>query len=75
MNTPVQSIDNTVLDSVLGRVPVIPVLSIARLEDAVPLARTLAEAGLPVLEVTLRTDAALAAIRAIREQVPEAIVG
>ncbi|HJW47588.1 MAG TPA: keto-deoxy-phosphogluconate aldolase, partial [Lysobacter sp.] len=63
------------VDALLGRAPVIPVLSIARLEDAVPLARALAGAGLPVLEVTLRTDIALAAIRAIREQVPDAIVG
>lgn len=63
------------VDALLGRAPVIPVLSIARLEDAVPLARALAGAGLPVLEVTLRTDVALAAIRAIREQVPDAIVG
>lgn len=63
------------VDALLGGAPVIPVLSIAHAEDAVPLARTLAQAGLPVLEVTLRTEAALAAIRAIRAQVPEAIVG
>jgi 2-dehydro-3-deoxyphosphogluconate aldolase / (4S)-4-hydroxy-2-oxoglutarate aldolase len=63
------------IDELLGRAPVIPVLSIARLEDAVPLARALAGAGLPVLEVTLRTDVALAAIRAIRKEVPDAIVG
>jgi 2-dehydro-3-deoxyphosphogluconate aldolase/(4S)-4-hydroxy-2-oxoglutarate aldolase len=70
MNANVQQID-----ALLGRAPVIPVLSIARLEDAVPLARALAGAGLAVLEVTLRTDVALAAIRAIRKEVPNAIVG
>ena len=59
----------------IARVPVIPVLTIERLADAVPLARALVEGGLPVLEVTLRTDAALDAIAAIAREVPEAIVG
>lgn len=59
----------------LSSAPVLPVLAIARLEDAVPLARTLVEAGLPVLEVTLRTPVALDAIRAIRTEVPAAVVG
>ena len=63
------------IDQALSRAPVVPVLSIARVEDAVPLARALVEGGLPVLEVTLRTEAAIGAIRAIREQVPEASVG
>jgi len=63
------------IDQVLARAPVVPVLSIARVEDAVPLARALVDGGLPVLEVTLRTDAAIGAIRAIREQVPGASVG
>lgn len=63
------------LDALLGRAPVLPVLAIARLDDAVPLARALLEGGLPVLEVTLRTDAALDAIRAIRAALPEAVVG
>jgi len=55
--------------------PVIPVLRIDRLTDAVPLARALARGGLPAIEVTLRTDIAIDAIRAIRAEVPEAIVG
>lgn len=59
----------------IARVPVIPVLTIERVVDAVPLARALVEGGLPVLEVTLRTDAALDAIAAIAREVPEAIVG
>jgi 2-dehydro-3-deoxyphosphogluconate aldolase/(4S)-4-hydroxy-2-oxoglutarate aldolase len=54
---------------------VLPVLSIEHLRDAVPLARALVEGGLAVLEVTLRSDVALAAISAIRAEVPEAIVG
>lgn len=63
------------IDQLLGAAPVLPVLSIARLSDAVPLARALVEAGLTVLEITLRSEAALAAIEAIARAVPEAIVG
>lgn len=63
------------VDTLFARAPVIPVISIDRLEQAIPLARCLVEAGLPVLEVTLRTGAALAAIRAIASEVPEACVG
>ena len=63
------------IDALLRRAPVLPVLAIDHLDDAVPLARALAEGGLPVLEVTLRTDAALTAIRRIVDEVPEAIVG
>ena len=55
--------------------PVIPVIVINRLEDAVPMARALVEGGVRVLEVTLRTAAALPAIAAIARAVPEAIVG
>ncbi|TDR84547.1 bifunctional 4-hydroxy-2-oxoglutarate aldolase/2-dehydro-3-deoxy-phosphogluconate aldolase [Enterovirga rhinocerotis] len=54
--------------------PAIPVLTILDAEDAVPLARTLVEAGLPVAEVTLRTPAALDAIERIAREVPEAVV-
>jgi 2-dehydro-3-deoxyphosphogluconate aldolase/(4S)-4-hydroxy-2-oxoglutarate aldolase len=54
--------------------PVIPVLVIERLEDAVPIAEALVAGGLPVLEVTLRTPCAIDAIRAMK-QVPGAIVG
>jgi len=55
--------------------PVIPVIRIARVADAVPLARALAAGGLPAVEITLRTPAALDAIRAVAAEVPEAIVG
>ncbi len=59
----------------LQRCPVIPVLTIEDTAHAVPLAEALVAGGLTVLEVTLRTPAALASIRAIRAAVPEAIVG
>ena len=63
------------LDAILRAAPVIPVITIAREEDGVPLARALAAGGLPALEITLRTPAAPAAARAIGAAVPEAIVG
>ncbi|MEK8029411.1 bifunctional 4-hydroxy-2-oxoglutarate aldolase/2-dehydro-3-deoxy-phosphogluconate aldolase [Ideonella sp. DXS29W] len=55
--------------------PVIPVIVIERLEDAVPLARALVEGGVKVLEVTLRTPVALAAIEAMAREVAGAVVG
>lgn len=58
-----------------AKAPVIPVLTIDDAGQAVPLARALCEGGLPAIEVTLRTDAARDAIRAIATGVPEAIVG
>ena len=59
----------------LAKTPVIPVLTIDRVADAVPLARALLAGGLRVIEVTLRTKAALDAIRAIAAEAPEVIVG
>jgi 2-dehydro-3-deoxyphosphogluconate aldolase/(4S)-4-hydroxy-2-oxoglutarate aldolase len=59
----------------LAGVPVVPVVVIEDARDAVPLARALVAGGLPVVEVTLRTPAGLAAIRAIAQEVPEAVVG
>ncbi len=59
----------------LAIAPVMPVLVIDSVEDAVPLARALAGGGLRVLEVTMRTPAALESVRRIRAEVPEAIVG
>ena len=55
--------------------PVIPVIVLQRVEDAVPMARALVAGGVRVLEVTLRTPAALACMAAIAREVPEAIVG
>ena len=54
--------------------PVVPVLTIQSVEDAVPLARALVAGGLKVLEVTLRTPAALEALQRIAAEVPEAVV-
>jgi 2-dehydro-3-deoxyphosphogluconate aldolase/(4S)-4-hydroxy-2-oxoglutarate aldolase len=56
-------------------VPVIPVVTIQRVEQAVPLARALARGGLSVIEVTLRTEAAAAAIATIARELPEVTVG
>ncbi|MFQ6372727.1 bifunctional 4-hydroxy-2-oxoglutarate aldolase/2-dehydro-3-deoxy-phosphogluconate aldolase [Shewanella sp. YIC-542] len=55
--------------------PVIPVMVINDIAHAVPLARALVSGGIRVLEVTLRTTCALAAIEKIAAQVPEAVVG
>jgi 2-dehydro-3-deoxyphosphogluconate aldolase / (4S)-4-hydroxy-2-oxoglutarate aldolase len=55
--------------------PVIPVIAIDDIDHAVPLAKALVAGGIRVLEVTLRTALGLAAIRAIADQVPGAIVG
>jgi 2-dehydro-3-deoxyphosphogluconate aldolase/(4S)-4-hydroxy-2-oxoglutarate aldolase len=61
--------------AILRRGPVVPVLTVEGPDDAVPLARALAAGGLPAVEVTLRTEGALAAIEAIARHVPEAAVG
>ncbi len=55
--------------------PVIPVITIENARDAVPLARALLAGGLRVVEITLRTPAALDAIRAVAGEVPDVIVG
>ncbi|MBY8337745.1 bifunctional 4-hydroxy-2-oxoglutarate aldolase/2-dehydro-3-deoxy-phosphogluconate aldolase [Alteriqipengyuania sp. NZ-12B] len=62
------------IEEIMRTAPVIPVLVMDRLEDAVPMAEALVAGGLRVLEVTLRTPVALDAIRAMRE-VDGAIVG
>ena len=59
----------------LGKAGIIPVIVIEDSQQAVPLARALVAGGLPVLEVTFRTEAAAGAIAAIRREVPEAVVG
>ena len=61
--------------SLLDIAPVVPVVVVADASDAVPLARALVAGGLPAIEVTLRTPAALDAIRAIADEVPDAVVG
>lgn len=69
-----QALSNASLDAVMNVAPVIPVIAVQRLEDAVPLAQALVKGGLRVLEVTLRTPVALQAMRLMSE-VPGAIVG
>ncbi|MBL1081023.1 bifunctional 4-hydroxy-2-oxoglutarate aldolase/2-dehydro-3-deoxy-phosphogluconate aldolase [Streptomyces actinomycinicus] len=61
--------------SVLDVAPVVPVVVLSDAADAVPLARALVAGGLPAIEVTLRTPAALDAVRAIAAEVPRAVVG
>ena len=63
------------LEAALRKAPVVPVMVIDNVKDAVPLARALVNGGLPVLEITLRTDAALECIKAIVAEVEGAIVG
>lgn len=55
--------------------PVVPVMVIKDINDAVPMAKALLAGGIRVFEITLRTDVALEAIKVISEAVPEAIVG
>lgn len=65
----------TSAETILKQGPVVPVIVIRKLEQAVPLAKALADGGINVLEVTLRTECAIDAIRLIAQEVPEAIVG
>lgn len=63
------------IDAILNRAPVIPVLVVEDAAQAVPLAKALVAGGLSVLEITLRSAAALEAIKRIAAEVPEAVVG
>lgn len=63
------------IERVVQAAPVVPVMVIEQIEHAVPLARALVAGGLPVLEITLRTECALEAIRLIKAEVEGAIVG
>ncbi|MEE9338055.1 MAG: bifunctional 4-hydroxy-2-oxoglutarate aldolase/2-dehydro-3-deoxy-phosphogluconate aldolase [Methylococcaceae bacterium] len=65
----------TAIKDIMNTSPVIPVMVINKLEHAVPLATALVEGGLKVLEITLRTPVALDAIKKIKAEVPNAIVG
>lgn len=59
----------------LAGAPVVPVITIDRVEDAVPLARALVAGGITAIEITLRTPVARRAAAEIVAQVPDAIVG
>ena len=63
------------LDALFALAPVVPVITIEDASAAVPLARALVAGGLPVVEITLRTEAAVEAARAIIAEVKEAVVG
>ena len=65
----------TRLSAILRANRVVPVLTIERVADAVPLARALIAGGIRALEITLRTPAALDAARAIKAEVPQALIG
>jgi 2-dehydro-3-deoxyphosphogluconate aldolase / (4S)-4-hydroxy-2-oxoglutarate aldolase len=65
----------TIVGNILGEAPVVPVMVIDDVKQAVPLARALVAGGLPVLEITLRTDAAMDSMKAIMDEVEGAIVG
>lgn len=62
-------------EEIFSQGPVVPVLVIKDVEHAVPLAKALIAGGIRVLEVTLRTEAALDVIAKIAKEVPEAIIG
>lgn len=66
---------HTAIERVVQAAPVVPVMVIEDIAHAVPLAKALVAGGLPVLEITLRTECALEAIRLIKAEVPGAIVG
>lgn len=64
------------IDQIVRVAPVVPVMVVERIEDAVPLARALYNGGLKVLEITLRTPCALDAISAMVEDLPDdAVIG
>lgn len=64
------------INEIVKVAPVIPVMVVERIEDAVPLARALYNGGLKVLEITLRTPCALDAITAMVESLPDdAVIG
>ena len=63
------------LDNLVSRGPVVPVVVLDRVEDAVPLGRALLAGGVSTMEITLRTDAALGSIEAVAKELPEMFVG
>ncbi|MDI9894143.1 bifunctional 4-hydroxy-2-oxoglutarate aldolase/2-dehydro-3-deoxy-phosphogluconate aldolase [Rhodococcus sp. IEGM 1381] len=72
---PTTSVESLTARDVLRVSPVIPVVVIDRVEDAVPLARALYAGGIGIIEMTLRSEAALGAIAAIAANVPEVVIG
>jgi 2-dehydro-3-deoxyphosphogluconate aldolase/(4S)-4-hydroxy-2-oxoglutarate aldolase len=62
-------------DAALQAVPVIPVIVLQRSSDAVPVAEALIEGGIPIFEITLRTEAGLPSITEVAKHFPEALTG
>ncbi|MEX0336465.1 bifunctional 4-hydroxy-2-oxoglutarate aldolase/2-dehydro-3-deoxy-phosphogluconate aldolase [Vibrio tubiashii] len=65
----------TTLNEQLANLKVVPVIAINKVEDAVPLGRTLVENGMPCAEITFRTECAADAIAAMRAEFPEMLIG
>ncbi|MHA2708212.1 bifunctional 4-hydroxy-2-oxoglutarate aldolase/2-dehydro-3-deoxy-phosphogluconate aldolase [Vibrio owensii] len=65
----------TTLNEQLANLKVIPVIALNKAEDAIPLGRTLVENGMPCAEITFRTECAAEAIRAMRAEFPEMLIG
>jgi 2-dehydro-3-deoxyphosphogluconate aldolase/(4S)-4-hydroxy-2-oxoglutarate aldolase len=63
------------MDKLIGELKVVPVVRLDRVDDAVPLGRALNDGGLPVAEITFRTDAAEEAIRRLTGEMPDLLVG
>ncbi len=63
------------IKEIMNSSPIVPVMVINNVEHAVPLAKALVKGGITVLEITLRTEAALESITRIKAEVPDAIVG
>ncbi|MGF1765719.1 bifunctional 4-hydroxy-2-oxoglutarate aldolase/2-dehydro-3-deoxy-phosphogluconate aldolase [Aliivibrio kagoshimensis] len=65
----------TPLNEQLANLKVIPVIAINRAEDAIPLGKALVENGMPCAEITLRTECAIEAIRVMRKEFPDMLIG
>ncbi|WP_025673312.1 bifunctional 4-hydroxy-2-oxoglutarate aldolase/2-dehydro-3-deoxy-phosphogluconate aldolase [Salinivibrio socompensis] len=65
----------TELNQRLKAIRIVPVIAINNADDAVPLAQTLVDNGLPCAEITFRTDAAASAIRNMRDTYPDMLIG
>ncbi|MEZ9073995.1 bifunctional 4-hydroxy-2-oxoglutarate aldolase/2-dehydro-3-deoxy-phosphogluconate aldolase [Vibrio splendidus] len=65
----------TTLNEQLANLKVIPVIAINRAEDAIPLGKALVENGMPCAEITLRTEYAIEAIRIMRKEFPDMLIG
>lgn len=63
------------LNEEIGKMGLVPVVVFDKVEDALPTAKAMIDGGLPIMEITLRTDAGLPSIKAINETYPEVILG